>query len=264
MTEGAIEHYSFSSYKEFNTCGHYFLKNRIEKVVPRDATIHTEFGQAMHKTLEMAVPLEVSPSDEELVKAFNENFDEFLPNITGEMPSKEDIEEFRKQGEELCVLAIPTLKAKFGTFEVVKAEEEIFESIDFYKGGINNFKGFIDLILKTADGKYIILDWKTTSWGWKLKKKADPMYTYQLTFYKYFFAKKYNIDVDLIETYFGFLKRTTKRDRAELFRVTSGPRKTNNALIQLTNTMRNVDSKRFIKNRLSCTYCKLYKTEHCR
>ncbi len=58
-----------------------------------------------------------------------------------------------------------------------------------------DFKGFIDLVIKTPDGKYHVIDWKTCSWGWDMKKKTDKMMAYQLSFYKNYFAKKHNIDL---------------------------------------------------------------------
>ena len=126
-----------------------------------------------------------------------------------------------------------------------------------------NFKGFIDLVLKTSDGKYHIIDWKTCSWGWDSRKKSDPMVTYQLTFYKHFYAKKHGIDPKNVETYFALLKRTAKQNNVEIFRVTSGPRKTNNALNFLNRALYNIQKDNHIKNRLSCKNCDFYKTEHC-
>ena len=69
---------------------------------------------------------------------------------------------------------------------MVSTEEEIYEDIEGYKDQYK-FKGFIDLVLKTPDGKYHIIDWKSCSWGWDVKRKFDPMTTYQLTFYKHYF-----------------------------------------------------------------------------
>ena len=51
------------------------------------------------------------------------------------------------------------------------------------------------------------------------------MMTYQLTFYKHFWAKKHKVDPKKIETYFALLKRTATKNRVEIFRVTSGPKK---------------------------------------
>ena len=120
------------------------------------------------------------------------------------------------------------------------------------------------MVIKTPDGKYHIIDWKTCSWGWSRDKKSDPMTTYQLTYYKNYFAKKHNIEAKNIETYFALLKRTAKKNNVEMVRVTSGDKKTTNALKVLQNAIVNIERGNYIKNRLSCKYCKFYKTEHCK
>ena len=89
------------------------------------------------------------------------------------------------------------------------------------------------------------------------------MTTYQLTFYKHYYAKKHNIDVKDIETHFALLKRTAKKDHVEIFRVTSGARKTENALNLMAKALYNIGKKKFIKNRLSCNRCEFYKTSYC-
>ena len=93
------------------------------------------------------------------------------------------------------------------------------EDIEEYKIDDFKFKGYIDLVLRSkTDKKYHIIDWKTTSWGWEPQKKNDAMTTYQLTYYKHFLAKKINTQPENIETHFGLLKRTAKKDKVELFR----------------------------------------------
>ena len=129
------------------------------------------------------------------------------------------------------------------------------------------FKGFIDLVIKTQDGKYHIIDWKTCSWGWDSKRKADRITSYQLTLYKHFFAKKHDLDASNIETHFALLKRTAKTNNVEIFKITSGAKKTKNALNLLNQSVYNIKNSRHVKNRLSCTAgygCEFYKTKHCR
>ena len=89
------------------------------------------------------------------------------------------------------------------------------------------------------------------------------MITYQLTLYKKFFCQKHNIDPKLVETHFALLKRTAKKDNVEIFRVTSGPKKTGNATDLLHKALINIDRKMYIKNRLSCKGCDFYKTKLC-
>ena len=166
-----------------------------------------------------------------------------------------------EQGKILAPLAVPELSRHFGSYEVISAEEKLYEPIDNLQ---YNFKGYIDLVIKTKDEKYHIIDWKTTSWGWDSRRRSDPMVTYQLTLYKYYFSRKHNIDPKMIETHFALLKRTAKKDSVEIFRVSSGARKTENALKLLNKALYNIQSKKYIKNRLSCKNCEFYKTENCR
>ena len=168
------------------------------------------------------------------------------------------------QGKRIIPEIESALQDYFDDYEVLAVELPLMEDIQDqpdYK-----FKGFIDAIVKTSDGKVHIFDWKTCSWGWNAKKRSEPMVTYQLTLYKHYFCQKMNVDPKDVETHFALLKRTASKNRVEFFRVTSGPKKTENALKLLKKALYNIKNKRYIKNRLSCTGgfgCKFYKTEHC-
>ena len=152
------------------------------------------------------------------------------------------------------------MSKRFGSYKVVSTEEKLMVPVE---GSDFNFKGYIDLVVQTDDGKYHIIDWKTCSWGWDMRKRSDPMVTYQLTLYKKFFAIKHNIDPELIETHFVLLKRTAKKNNVEFVDVSSGTIKTNNATKLLMLALSNIEKQKSIKNRLSCKNCQFYKTEHC-
>jgi ATP-dependent exoDNAse (exonuclease V) beta subunit len=168
------------------------------------------------------------------------------------------------QAENICNQVKPALHKYFNKFEIFSVEESLMEDMNEIKSFGKKFKGFIDMIIKTEDGRYHIIDWKTCSWGWPSQKKSDPIINYQLTFYKNFFCKKHNIDPKKVDTYFGLLKRTAKKENVEILRTTSGPKKTTNALKILENAVINIDKGNYIKNRLNCKYCKFYKTEKCK
>ena len=76
-------------------------------------------------------------------------------------------------------------------------------------------------------------------------------------------SQKHNIDPDLVETHFALLKRTAKKDNVEIFRVTSGKRKTTSATELLHKALININRKNYIKNRLSCKGCEFYKSKLC-
>ena len=168
------------------------------------------------------------------------------------------------QGKRIIPEIQSALDDYFKEFEVMAVEMPLFESISDEED--YHFKGYIDAVVATPDGKIHIFDWKTCSWGWDAKKRSEPMVTYQLTLYKHYFCQKMGVDPKDVETHFALLKRTASKNRVEFFRVTSGPRKTENALKLLNKALYNIKNKRYIKNRLSCTGgygCKFYKTEHC-
>ena len=93
------------------------------------------------------------------------------------------------------------------------------------------------------------------------------MITYQLTLYKYFWSLKHNIPLQNVETHFALLKRTAKKDFIEIFKVSNGDKKIQNALKLLNKAIYNIKKSNFVKNRLSCHgrygQCEFYKTKHC-
>lgn len=269
----SVEYISFSGWRDWAFCPFKFKITRVDKVRSFEGNQYSTFGTAVHDTSEQLVLLEQRKKDNSGVKN-DEEFDadkfflkrfkeelETIPEETRKKISEDDIAQMKKQGKELVPLIIPALKEYFGEFDLFNAEYELRQPVrektnfDFY--------GFVDLIVKTADGKYHIIDWKTCSWGWDMKKRTSKEYTYQLTFYKHFFCKQMNVEPEMVETHFGLLKRTAKKNKVELFRVTSGKRKMDNALNNLDRCVKNVEKSNFIKNRLSCKDCEFNKTIYC-
>jgi ATP-dependent exoDNAse (exonuclease V) beta subunit len=220
----------------------------LERIRKFKGNEFTAFGTSIHDVCEKVL-LDESVDMEAAFLASMEREETSLQRKGVEIDEK-FWSELKEQGIQLTEHILPAVKNYFGLYKVVSTEEQLMEPAvvdDEYK-----FKGFIDLVVQTDDGKYHIIDWKSCSWGWDLKKKTDPMITYQLTLYKYYFAQKHNIDPKMIETHFALLKRTAKEKHVEIFRVTSGPRKTRNVLTLLQKAIYNIKAKTHIKNRLSC------------
>ncbi len=261
-----MSHISYSEFKIWAECPYKHKLKYIDKVDEFKGNHYTAFGTAIHSVCEHKVLKEQINEEEHFEKVFFEELAKLPEDVTDQINQK-TIDEMLVQGRQLSVLAYPFLEEYFEEYEVVSVEEQLYENIKEFEQNDIKFKGFIDLVVKTPDGKYHIIDWKTCSWGWHPKKKADSLTTYQLTFYKYYFAQKHNIDPKKIETYFGLLKRTAKKNHVEIFRVTSGPKKTENALNYLSKALHNINSNNFHKNKLSCTSgfgCEFYETEHCK
>ena len=251
-----MPHISFSALKDWNFCAWYHKLTRVDGIGGFEGNAFTAFGNAIHEVCEKKLLKEDINEDE----LFLERFEHFLKELDEEQ-DQNLVADMREQGKQILPEIEDALEDYFGEYEVLGSEIPLDEKIQDEDQFV--FKGFIDGVVATPDGKVHIFDWKTCSWGWDAKRRNSPMTTYQLTLYKHYFARKMNIDPKNVETHFALLKRTSKKDRVEFFRVTSGPRKTENALKLLRKALYNIKNKRYIKNRLSCKFCAFNKTEHC-
>ena len=253
------QHISYSELRIFTECPHKWKLQYVDGLAGFTGNIYTAFGTAIHSVCEQSALGNLEP--EEYPEYFDIAFLEELRKLD-EKPQSKMIVEMREQSREIFHKVFPALQELFPGYEVYSSEESLYEPISELK--FNRFlKGFIDLVVKTPDDKYHIIDWKSCSWGWDAKKRNGAMVTYQLTLYKKFFCEKHGIDPKMVETHFGLLKRTAKSDNVEIFRVTSGPRKTKNATKVLTDACNLINKGVTIKNRNSCSRCPFNNTEHC-
>tara|TARA_R100000008_G_C3583565_1_gene170404 strand:- start:13 stop:783 length:771 start_codon:yes stop_codon:yes gene_type:complete len=255
-----VAHISYSELKDWSFCPYYHKLTRVEGIDGFKGNEYTAFGSAIHSVCEKKL-LQEDMSDDFFVKELKKNISELDDDVE---VNKRLVLDMMGQGKRIIPEIEASLSDYFNEYEVLAVEMPLMEDIDGHPD--YKFKGFIDAVVATPDGKVHIFDWKTCSWGWDSRKKSDKMITYQLTLYKNFFCQKMNIDPSNVETHFALLKRTAKNNRIEFFRVTSGKKKTENALKLLEKALYNIKNKRYIKNRLSCTSgygCKFYKTKHC-
>jgi len=253
-----VPHISYSELKDWVHCAFYHKLTRVDGIDGFTGNQYTAFGSAIHSVCEKKL-LQEEIDDNFFVEELKKN----IAALDDEIDNK-IVHEMMKQGNAIIPEIEDALNDYFEEYEVLAVEMPLMEMIEGEED--YKFKGFIDAVVATPDGKVHIFDWKTCSWGWDSKKKNDKMVTYQLTLYKHFFCQKMEVDPKDVETHFALLKRTAKKNRVEFFRVTSGSIKTNNALKTLNMALYNIKNKRYIKNRLSCTAgygCKFYKTEHC-
>jgi hypothetical protein len=254
-----MPHISYSELKDWKFCPFYHKLTRVDGVDGFKGNEYTAFGSAIHSVCEKKL-LQEDMSEDFFVKELKKN----IAALEDVEINKKLVHQMMGQGNKIIPEIEDALGEYFEDFEVLAVEMPLMEPIDGEDG--YKFKGFIDAIVSTPDGKIHIFDWKTCSWGWDSRKKNDKMITYQLTLYKKFFCQKMDVDPKDVETHFALLKRTAKNNHVEFFRVTSGAKKTENALKLLSTALYNIKNKRYIKNRLSCSGgygCKFYRTEHC-
>ena len=259
--KGRVPHISFSALKNWHRCPYYHKITYVDGNKLFKGNEYTAFGTALHSVCEKVLLEETMDPSEYFEHMFSNNLNA-LDNDNVEV-NADLVASMHKQGTELAQLVYPAVKDYFKNYEVVSVEERLQEPIKEYIEKEYDFKGYIDLVLKTDDGKYHIIDWKTCSWGWDSRKRSDPMSVYQLVFYKYYFANKHNIDPENIEVHFGLLKRTVKKDKVEIFKVTSGKKRMDNAIKLLNKALYNITNQNYVKNKLSCRNCEFYKTEYC-
>ena len=255
------EHISYSELVKWMFCPYHHKLVYIENLKGFTGNIYTAFGNAIHEVCEQIVLDSAERS--KLTEHFSNSFETYIDKL--DHPIEQDEKDiFSRQGLSLIPEVLPALKEKFGDYQVVSTEEEIYE--DFLSQRISPYKvkGFIDLVIKTKDEKIHIIDWKTCSWGWDARKKSSKEKVYQLSIYKHFFCKKHNVEPDTVETHFALLKRTGKKDKkVEIFRVTSGKKRVDNAIKLLERAVEFIQKKKYLKNRMSCDKCEFYGTKHC-
>lgn len=297
-------HVSFSEIHDWLDCSWRHNLKYILKVPSGDGpTIHTEYGQVVHDAMESymllpkdaRVPIDAAPYIKEFkkrCKTLSENPEMSLDDKTKLV---EDMKEFCEAMPKTLLDAPVWLDETFPGWEAVSAEEELMEPIPGQEWV--KFKGFVDAFIRypkrrkkrqskkaalrlseldetqeTAweyfpdEWEYMVLDYKTTGWGWQADKKRDPTVLLQVILYKYFFCQKKGLSPDQIKCAFVLLKRKPNKatgSYCELLPVATGPKsieKTVNTLHQMINQ---VKQKRAIKNKMSCRFCKYMHTEHC-
>lgn len=241
--------------------------------------IYMDFGSCIHKAVEKyktrkdALTKEQASVyfEQEYRKLHAENLDKYR-----EKDRKLKVDDFVASG--IKILDHLERCKELWDAEVVYNEHELILPIDRSDGTQMNFKGYIDMVIKTKDkkGKDIlyVIDFKTCSWGWDFKKKTDRELQYQLFLYKHFLSKKFNLDPKCVKTAFILLKRTPSKtaDAIEFFPVNAGPAAVQQALDELNSDITDMkvrlESDTLIKNRKICKndfgdVCPYFNTEHC-
>ncbi|MAH43373.1 hypothetical protein CL614_06705 [archaeon] len=266
------KHVSFSEIKCWKECSWRHKLTHIDKVDMFEPSPYLDFGTSVHEGCESL--LETRSVDKDLLlsnirSAWEKNgFDN--PDWYKKQPSwykHVPVSEWCNWAENMWNEIPDFLDKTFPNWEVVKAEEELYEKISRKS---MNFKGFIDAVIKVpkknGDGYiYWILDWKTAgAYGWRREKKQDILMTAQLILYKHFWARKHNIELKDIRCGFVLLKRGGKLGKiCELVTVSVGPKTLSRGIKMMNNMISSVSNNIFLKNRDSCRYCSFKDTEHC-
>jgi ATP-dependent exoDNAse (exonuclease V) beta subunit len=174
-----MSHISYSELKDWSFCAFYHKLTRIDGIDGFTGNEYTAFGSAIHSVCEKKL-LNEEIEEDFFVKELKKNIAELEDDVDNKL-----VHQMMKQGGNIIPEIDDALSEYFEEFEVLAVEMPLYEPIE---GEDKLFKGYIDAVVATPDGKVHIFDWKTCSWGWDSRKKSDKMVTYQLTLYKHFFS----------------------------------------------------------------------------
>lgn len=262
------KHISFSEFDLYNKCGHKHLVFKYLGLDKEPPSIHLAFGDAVHASIEET--LEKSTGTQERVEFFRKRFRKNMDETMADQPGYREMDAFMEQG--VNILSKIDFVALLAEYELVSVEEALYEHIH----GVFHFKGFIDLVLKhKKTGRYLILDWKTSTTAWILKYKlADRIFLMQMKLYKYFWARKNNVDLSLIDVKYMVLNRLAdKKDPKKGFgdiqevAMSSTMEDIKEALTLMAETIKKIHiQKVFIKAKMTddnaCRFCKYNDGKH--
>lgn len=242
------KHISFSEFDLFNKCGHKHLVFKHLALDSEPPSIHLAFGDAIHASIEKTI--EESFGAERRIEFFRARFRKNMDETMIGQPAYAELDDFMEQG---CnILSILDFNKLLDEYEVVSVEEPLYQKIY----GNFHFKGFIDLVLKSkTTGRYLILDWKTSTAAWILKYNlADRVFLMQMKLYKYFWARKNDVNLTKIDVKYMVLnrladKRYPKKGFGEIQEVpmTSAQSEIKEALELVAKTIRSIHIDRRFK-----------------
>jgi hypothetical protein len=212
---------SYSQYDLYSKCKLSWHLKYVDKLTPRENTIHTLFGTAIHETIQNYVTIvytESAKSADE-IDLLNYYYDRFCTlylqykqdNNGENFISPDDAKEFYQDAKSILESIKKNRKDYFPSrgYELVGIELPLF--VDIHNGII--FKGFIDIVIFNSNtGEYIIYDLKTSSRGWNEDNKKDRVKTSQMVSYKQYFSKQYGIPLEKIKCEYIILRRKINTD----------------------------------------------------
>ena len=268
-------HISFSEIKEWAECSYRHKLAKIDKIDMFEPSPFLDFGTVVHEGCETILETK-SANKAKLLCDIRDAWDKHgfdNPEWVARQPdwykksSNVGVDKWCEWAENMWNDVPAFLDETFPGWEVVKAEEQLYEDID---NKPIKFKGFIDAVIKVPKKRgvghnYWILDWKTAgAYGWRRDKKQDILMTAQLILYKHFWSRKHSVPLKDIRCGFILLKRGGKPGRiCELVTVSVGPKALEKALKMMNNMISSVKRGMFLKNRNSCNYCPFKETKHC-
>ena len=212
----SVNRVSHSQYSVWSNCPYQWKLKYIDKLAPFSDSIHTMFGTSVHEVLQTYLDVmykksikeaDQLPLDKMLLHRMKTNYENIMKNNGGEeFCTENDMKEFFSHG----VLIFDFFKKKRANYFSKKYWELVGVEIPLQKKlrPNMNFVGFIDLVMKdTRNGRFKVIDIKTSTKGWNKYVKQDKIKSDQILLYKKFLSETWKIPIDRIDVEFLILKR---------------------------------------------------------
>lgn len=210
---------SYSQYSMYRQCNFRWYLSYVKKQRVFKPTVHLTFGTSFHETIQEYLRImyeeSVKKSDEfdyetYLKERMVANYKEELEKNKGEhYIKKEEFNEFVQDGMNIMSWLKKNRKKYFTTRKVklvgveVPMEQRVLE--DFPNVIM---QGYIDIVFYDQElKKYLIIDFKTSTSGWKDSDKKDDLKLNQVLFYKHFYSRALKISPEEVDVMFLVVKR---------------------------------------------------------
>ena len=272
------EHVSYSEVRQWKECPWRHKLLYIDKLRTFEESPHLHYGTIIHDACEHFLKtreLKIEEAQNKIKETWDkhgfdsEDFAQLQTQraeLQGWKYKHNNLKDWL-QWAEASIKSVPDfLDQTFPNWQIVSAEEPLYESMDLID---TKFKGYIDCIIKIPykdDYKYWVLDWKTSNGrGWSSDKQRDFTTQAQVILYKYFWGTKNNIPLKNIQCGFILLKKLkTVGKPCQLVKVSSGPKNLEKSRKMVSSMIKTVEKQFFLKNRGSCMFCEFKGTEFCR
>ena len=145
-----MSHISYSELKDWSFCAHYHKLTRVDGIDGFKGNEYTAFGSAIHSVCEKKL-LQEDIADSFFVEELKKNISELEDDVDNKLVSQ-----MMKQGASIIPEIDDALNEYFEEYEVLAVEMPLYEPI---QGEENyKFKGYIDAVVATPDGKVHIFD----------------------------------------------------------------------------------------------------------
>ena len=207
---------SYSQYSMWASCPYKWKLNYVDGLSEFRNSINMLFGSAMHHVLQEYLKVmytkTINEADElDLLDMLKDKMRELYTESKKEenfkeFTSKEQMAEFYADGIELLNFFKKNKSDYFSKKGYSLLGVELPLNIKLTEH--INFTGFLDVVIKDdLTNDIYIIDFKTSTMGWRDGMKKDESKTSQLILYKNFYAQQYDIPIEKVHVEFIILKR---------------------------------------------------------